>query len=138
MEPTYFIKPEKLTLNQKKLKYDKIYNEMSDLLKKYNVCDIHIEKGITQCIGKILMSYEDTTGKLCCHNCRHLTKHGCRVKALSCKLWICYSAIENLCNILPKEDLIYFFGMKKYLHQQLRIYHIPAGARDSKRENFKI
>lgn len=132
MFDTDFEKPGSITARKKK--YSEIYAEYDELLKKYNICNIRRnEKGITVCNG---CNDEEEDGKLCCRGCRHLSKKGCRVKSLSCKIWLCYTSIERFCKTASKEDIIYFFGMKEYLHQQIRIHNIHHHIRESKKQNF--
>ena len=122
------------SLSFRKKKYDEIYKEYNDLLKEYNPCNIHIKENILTCNG---VSSLNNDGLLCCGGCKHLSKKGCRVKALSCKIWLCQESIEILCKKLSKKHIIYFFGMREWLHQQSRIFDIPYSCRNSKRQNFK-
>ena len=65
-----------MNLKQKMQLYDRLYNHADKLLKRHNPCKI--ENG--ECI----------LGKPCCNNCKHLTKDGCDVKCLMCKLHLCW------------------------------------------------
>jgi hypothetical protein len=64
--------------------YDAIYDIANGLLRKYNPCK-HDSDGI--CEGDRL--YRNGRKHGCCGGCKWLTSKGCRVRALSCKLWLC-------------------------------------------------
>lgn len=58
--------------------YDRLYRAAEKILKKYSPCN-----------------FSNNVCKLnggCCDLCSHLSKKGCRVKSLACKLWLCYIA----------------------------------------------
>lgn len=59
--------------------YDTLYEIGQRILANHNPCDIKDGK----CGSK--------HGSFCCQACPHLTKNGCRAKALWCKLWLCGS-----------------------------------------------
>ncbi len=69
--------------------YDDLCEQVTDLLKTHNPCDI---QGNTCERGRMLGE-----SSYCCGRCKHLTKKGCRAKSLSCKLWVCRFAYRN-CN----------------------------------------
>lgn len=92
--------------------YDNLYDKGNKLIKKYNPCQI--KNGI--CITK---------EKCCCHGCDYLTKKGCSVKALSCKLFLCNNVrfigknnwklddkLEKLREI-ARENGLYFYRASK-------------------------
>lgn len=60
--------------------YDIFYDIGQRILDKHNPCQIKDKK----CIGKVYANES-----FCCNGCEFLTKNGCRVKALWCKLWLC-------------------------------------------------
>jgi hypothetical protein len=64
--------------------YDAIYDIANGLLRKYNPCK-HDSDGI--CEEDRLHHNGRKHG--CCGGCKWLTSKGCRVRALSCKLWLC-------------------------------------------------
>ena len=105
-----------LPVIQRKQLYSDYYLIADTILKKYNPCNISAD-GKT-CIG----------GTPCCTGCDHLSSKGCTVKALGCKLWLCYTAqIKN-----PECD--------KELHELARKAYgdnIPLGYRTSKKESFE-
>ena len=75
------------SLSTKKLSalYDRIYDIADRLFKKYDPCNIHIvERGIGYNSRKTSTEYG-----LCCGGCKYLSKDGCTVKCLPCKLHIC-------------------------------------------------
>lgn len=76
--------------------FDRFYKYAYQMNRKSNPCQIiHIKEGVS-CKGML-------TGKadkwvtdhvsLCCVGCKNLGKNGCKVKALSCKLWYCDQSI---------------------------------------------
>jgi len=64
--------------------YDELYELADGIIKKYNPCKFSNGR----CAG----------GIGCCNGCRYLFSTGCSVKALACKLWICW----NLEGTLPE------------------------------------
>jgi hypothetical protein len=74
--------------------YDRLYNEASKLIKKYNPCKITD--------GKCL----NGGPKCCCGGCRfeYLTSTGCSVQSLGCRLFLCGFAIETAPQIRSKMD----------------------------------
>lgn len=81
-------KPKKI--NKSKV-YDSIYADAERLFKQYDPCKHDQAEG--RCIGypKDTSRRADNAWCNCCHGCKWLSKHGCRVKSLSCKLWTCPS-----------------------------------------------
>jgi len=94
--------------------YDFLFSEASSLMKEYNPCKIN--DGYCAC-----SSYNTN---LCCTNCKYITKNGCKVESLLCKLWTC-SCLENklpeefkkrqsrLFNIALNFGLLYMRGSKE-------------------------
>lgn len=88
--------------------YDVLYETADSILKKYDPCGF--KNGICKAGGN------------CCEGCKYLSKKGCTVKALSCKIWLCESAKKNnpecasalnsLGSVCQKFDL-YGFRMRK-------------------------
>lgn len=70
-----------LTLRQFCKEYDQLYSEVQALFAKYNPCDIRN--------GTCAGYRGGARDNFCCARCKHLTKKGCRVKSLACKVWIC-------------------------------------------------
>lgn len=58
--------------------YDRLYKDADLILKKHNPCNI--------------VNGRCAEGLPCCHRCEFLTKKGCRVEALACKLHLCEDA----------------------------------------------
>ena len=74
-----------MNISTKKKKYLQICRILDEIEKRYNFCNIHIVNGETTCNG--VFSRRD---KLCCNECHNLTKNGCGVKSISCKMSYCY------------------------------------------------
>lgn len=66
----------------KEERYDDLYQKAEDLMAKYNPC--HSLEG--KCRG----DYWYSSDSFCCSRCKYLTKEGCSVKSLFCKLWTCW------------------------------------------------
>ena len=66
---------------QKTQPHDRLYVHAYKLIKKHNPCKIKNRK----CLA----------GKICCSGCKHLTKKGCSVACLACKLYLCCEAKEQ-------------------------------------------
>ncbi len=75
-------------------KYEELYNKASEILKKYNPCQIENDNCIS---GRKSIERKDIYGsfKFCCQGCKHLSPNGCTVKALYCKTWICNYLQQN-------------------------------------------
>ena len=71
--------------------YDELYEEACKLMQEYNPCNVSDGTCQREKIG--------ASTSFCCHNCKYITKSGCRGKALYCKLWTC----TNIEHLLPKE-----------------------------------
>ncbi|HOF42321.1 MAG TPA: hypothetical protein PLF30_02480 [Candidatus Moranbacteria bacterium] len=88
--------------------YDALYETADSILKKYDPCKF--KSGTCKTRGN------------CCEGCKYLSKNGCTVKALSCKLWLCddvrrscpecAAALDSLCSVSQKFNL-YGFRMRK-------------------------
>ena len=72
--------------------YDSLYDEASEILARDNPCQI----GCDGCNNRHTPGYgpgniySDPSKGLCCTGCKHLGPEGCTVKALSCRVWLCY------------------------------------------------
>lgn len=71
-------KQNKMSLKDFEREYDRIYAKAQAVIDKYRPC--RIENG--KCAD----------GDFCCHGCSHLGEHGCKVRALYCKIWLCPKA----------------------------------------------
>lgn len=77
---------EEIVKRKLRKRYYDLFSRIEKVYDKYNLskyCDI--KNG--SCI-------ENRTGNMgdnscCCCGCKHLTKNGCSIKAISCKLWFC-------------------------------------------------
>lgn len=68
--------------------YDELYAKASEVLAKYNPCQIRQEPdGSISCVDTRANSHRDST--LCCTGCQHLRASGCSVKSLACRFWLC-------------------------------------------------
>ena len=84
-------------------KFDELYKRAVEFNKKYNPCGFGKVIKFCKGCGKIAQpnkrgKYE--THKTCCNGCKHLGPDGCKVEALTCRLWFCQ--FVNL-NKLPPE-----------------------------------
>ena len=77
--------------------YDQLYSAADKLFKRYKPCQIKPQAG-----GFICIRHKDPRVGMCCSGCRWLSKNGCTVKALSCKLWYCY----NICAKRKYRELV--------------------------------
>ena len=90
-----------LSVEQMSALYDRIYNIADRLIKKHNPCGI--QKGKNGFVRCLYSSCE----VLCCGGCIHWN-HGCTVKALACKLYLCNSVNKLVKNRLTKLQHIAF------------------------------
>jgi len=110
--------------------YDALFKEGQEIFKD-NPCNIHrADDGVIECLhGRGSMN-----GTWCCEGCEHLTKDGCSVESLGCKLWGCSYA--NNAQTLERErpDIM----QKLYLlRNAARGLNIPMDFRASKEQNFR-
>ena len=81
--------------------YDDLYDRAQAVLDKYNPCDIkedetgHITCVCTRSDSNYLGRTKEEQSQLCCYGCRFLTKNGCRVRCLMCKLHLCHAIPEK-------------------------------------------
>jgi hypothetical protein len=64
-----------MLIDQKIKLHDRLYDYANKIIKKYDPCKI--ENGA--CVRE----------NICCNGCKYLTKDGCSIKCLWCKLWLC-------------------------------------------------
>lgn len=100
--------------------YNFIYLIADQLVKKYNPCDIQVNRsGFATCGG-----YYDKPS--CCDGCKYLSIKGCTTKALGCKLDFCTKAHIMIKKKYP--ELIYKMNILKAISQKVNIstkYRIP-------------
>lgn len=70
-----------MNVKQKMQVYDRLYKHADKLIRKHNPCETKD--------GKCLR------GKPCCDNCPHLTKNGCSIDCLMCKLFLCWRVNQH-------------------------------------------
>ena len=68
--------------------YDSLYESATELHNSYNLCNIRTDGGNS---GTLVTCHY--CPYFCCEGCRHMGPQGCRVKSLSCKLWLCEKAL---------------------------------------------
>ena len=77
--------PQQLSIIELSALYDRVYDIADRLFKKYNPCNIHTIKGGICCTSR----KTNNAFGLCCGGCKHISKTGCTVRCLPCKLFIC-------------------------------------------------
>ena len=99
-------------MDKKKLEeiYDSLYQLADDIIKEHNPCEVSKDG----CLAD---------ENFCCHECKHLSKTGCRVKALWCKVYLCSTsrikypiiadALEHIQSIASYYQLLSFRAGKK-------------------------
>ena len=95
-----------MTRKQLERWYDFLYHKADEIFKEYNPCGI---TKTTSCIETKGIEYDlrsasktrDKNDKGCCYECKYLSKNGCTVKALRCKLYTCPATLINLHNKNP-------------------------------------
>ncbi len=83
-----------MDLEKLSVEYDRLYEEASDLLNKYNPCQFEGNQCVRNRIDLESGHFRpdgDVVKNGCCDttSCSHLTSRGCNTKALGCKLHIC-------------------------------------------------
>ena len=73
------------TITERERLYDRLYDIGNFLLKKHSPCEIKNGK----CSGPFSTEF-------CCDGCEYLTKKGCSIKCLWCKLWLCGVGSDRL------------------------------------------
>lgn len=82
--------------------YDKLYENGVRILRKHDPCGFSNGK----CAAP---------RKNCCEDCKYLSKNGCTVKELACKLWLCDSARRRFPGCARKLDELWDVAMKHHL-----------------------
>ena len=118
-----------LTLKKAIGLYDELYEQAQKIIVEHNPCQIEIGKtGKVSCIA--VRGITDRSawyykvpdhGQLCCDKCKYLTKSGCGVKCLACKLYLCsnfsYKAIvkEKLSNLwrIADNEIGFMLGIRR-------------------------
>lgn len=67
--------------------YDLLFEHLDRLQKELNPCKRRVEDGELRCAG-VSRNYS------CCTTCKHLSSHGCTIRVLTCKMWLCREAFE--------------------------------------------
>lgn len=70
--------------------YDALYQRGTEILAEYQPCNIRPRTNKGQVEGVLCSNPQYTDGSACCIGCEHLGPQGCTVKALACKLWLCF------------------------------------------------
>lgn len=105
--------------------YDLFYQDAASVLDVLNPCRFAVTpKGVT-CAA----------GTPCCHQCDHLSKRGCTVQSLACKMWLCpevtYGKAVTAASLFADKLLM---SIKRTCWD----LNIPHGFRASRQENFKF
>ena len=89
------MKAKQLSVEEMSALYDRIYDIADRLIKKHNPCNILRIKDLLYC-HDYTKKYGGST-QLCCACCKkHWSEKGCTVKALGCKLFLCYSTKNKI------------------------------------------
>ena len=75
------------------------------------------------------------TGSFCCGGCSHLSKNGCTVRALSCKVWLCHEAYGLVKNARAYRALCH---IRKKAYELMNEYGIYLGMRGSRDEMVRM
>lgn len=73
--------------------YDQLYSEASAILERDSPCEV----SCNTCLDSRRKQRLDIPNvkPFCCDGCKYLTPTGCGVKALGCRVWLCYEAQEK-------------------------------------------
>lgn len=96
-------------VNRKLKLYDELYDKADEIGRQNNPCNIKVQGNLVTCRW---------CPYWCCEGCRHNGPKGCRVKSLSCKLYLCHRAmkyvpesektkIRDLLTLSYKENLLH-------------------------------
>ena len=110
-----------MNVEAKKELYDALFRIGEQTMNYYNPCEWSKE----QCI-RMRSSKGDDKG--CCEGCRHLSRSGCTVKSLGCKLWLCEHGSDGFREC--EAEL-------KLLRLVAEYCGVPFEFRKSKEENFQ-
>lgn len=100
--------------------YDFCYMTGDILVKTYPVCNIHTESNRVVCNSSYCAGlFTGNKSNLCCDGCIHLSKGGCTVRCLSCKIGFCFEGYAG--PGLP------YFGKQQLYSRGFRTYkrYIP-------------
>lgn len=104
--------------------YDALFKEGQEVLKD-NPCQIRRDAdGVIYC----LYGRGSTNGTWCCESCQHLTKDGCSVQALGCKVWACM-ALD-----VARPDITHSL---RFIKGKAINRSVPMYVRASKEQNFR-
>lgn len=83
-----------MTQAARSAEYNRIYDEGTRLFASHNPCQIQRDADGRVSCRESREGTPEARGShnykhLCCTGCQHLGPNGCRVKAISCKLWTC-------------------------------------------------
>lgn len=118
-----------MTIKDKKELYTILWKEARRLYAKYDLC----KAGPGTCIA---FQVTNKSKAYCCDDCKHISKHGCKVQSLSCALYCCsigrthfqFDTNDLTINIQNRIAVL-----KKIAYK----YNIPFEARMSKKDNFQ-
>ncbi len=104
--------------------YDALFKDGQEALAD-GPCQIKRGKdGVITC----LYGRGSTNSTWCCESCEHLTRDGCSVQALGCKVWACRTLVEKRPDVVHKLNLI---------RERAWEMGVPAYVRASKEQNFR-
>ena len=98
------------------IKYDKLFKEASAIIIQHDPCGVRDRTGTCR----------HPRVNFCCDGCGHLTKKGCRVKSLGCRVWACSYLRENHKEIVQAFEAIRREGG-----------FLAHGIRESKKESIE-
>lgn len=96
--------------------YEKLCKKATLILKKYNPCNIKN--------GKCLNGYP------CCDDCEFISKKGCIVDSLACKLWLCDKARINFKKCYAELNALEIIAKRNP--------YLPLGERSIKEDAFSF
>lgn len=101
--------------------YDRIYAIADKLLKKHNPCNIHVKNSRLYCSCHTAGCHKKYM--LCCNGCKYgVSEHGCTVKALGCKLFLCHIAGNKIFHRQMKR-------LREFTRKHLMFYYYENGNR---------
>jgi hypothetical protein len=116
MKTKMLSKISKKKLGYLSLLYDELYKEADRIIKKHKPCEIkrNFINGEVSCLdSRQDIYYEDKC--LCCTDCPHLTKDGCSVKSLPCKLWFCFALEKKYPKVAHKLSALTKIAQRNHL-----------------------